>query len=242
MKGLSAYIFYNIEDVANLTEYDEVRDEKNMLYYFIAHFRMYGKFKKLKNQNFSSNSEKKQFKRMFLNKFSFTNIYLNNIFKKGHKLRALKHFNLAVDIMEESLLSKSEFFLEKFKYFGLVYEFLFDNYEFEINFVLDHIFHLNYMLFNLFMYKKPKKKKSKKIKGLKRKKYTMVFKYAKPVKRSSFFIKDLVLYSNKFNYTVLGERILASLLTILLEQKDSILFKKKIYVYTKFVTNALQGN
>merc|ERR1711893_90685 len=115
--------------------------------------------KKIKHMYFLSNLEKSQLKRFFFNKSNFSEMYLNSIFKRGNKLKALKHFNFAVAGVEESLLSKSDFFRNKFKSLDIVNEFIFDNNEFNIEFIFDHLFNLNYMIFNLFMYRKPKQKK-----------------------------------------------------------------------------------
>ena len=76
---------------------------------------------------------------------------------------------------------------------------------------------------------------NKKIKKKKNIKFLKLFKYSLPEKRSSSFIKDLYNYSNKFNYYNIEDRILSSFLTVLYSQKESVLYKKKIYTYSKYI-------
>merc|ERR1711907_911617 len=118
------------------------------------------------------------------------------------------------------------FFKNKFKDYDLIFDYLVKNKNVNMEYILQHLLYLNYSVFNVFLFSLPKKKKKKK---KSKTKYIKLFIYTKPNKRSSKFIKDLSDYSRYFNYDYIETRCLSSFLTILLSQKESVLYKKKIY-------------
>jgi hypothetical protein len=81
--------------------------------------------------------------------------------------------------------------------------------------------------------KKVEKKYRKKLK----KKFTIQPIYVKPIKRSSFVLRSLINYTNLFSSYSLSERVFLALFKSLTEQKQSFLYRRKLYMYTKLFKN-----
>jgi len=225
LKFLSKNYVYN-NYYSNYNENEIYFENYVSLIYFIYYFN---ENKKIWKNKYESNKNFKKYRRIFLNKKELSIMYLNVLFRKGKKLRYLVKYNKCIDMFYESFRYKNNFFNEKFKDYDIVYEYLYKNKDIDIDYIFEHLLELNYMIFNVFLFKQQKNKKKKNIKFLK------LFKYSLPEKRSSSFIKDLYNYSNKFNYYNIEDRILSSFLTVLYSQKESVLYKKKIYTYSKYI-------
>lgn len=87
-----------------------------------------------------------------------------------------------------------------------------------------------------FFYVRVKKVEKKYRKKLK-KKFTIQPMYVKPAKRTSFVLRVLITYTNLFSSYSLSERLFLSIFKTLTEQRDSFLYRRKLYMYTKLFLN-----
>lgn len=87
-----------------------------------------------------------------------------------------------------------------------------------------------------FFYMRVKRVEKKYRKKLK-KKFTIQPIYVKPIKRNSFVLRSLISYTNLFSSYSLSERLFLSLFKSLTEQKQSFLYRRKLYMYTRLFTN-----
>ena len=84
-------------------------------------------------------------------------------------------------------------------------------------------------------------KKMKRRKKKDRIKYIKEFFYLTPHKRKKYFLKNLYYYASRFGYSNHGDRLLGSIIMTLLKQKESFLYKKKLYCY-KHMWHKLKDN
>ena len=87
-----------------------------------------------------------------------------------------------------------------------------------------------------FFYMRVKKVEKKYRKKLK-KKFTIQPIYVKPAKRNSFVLRSLVNYTNLFSTYSLSERLFLAIFKSLTEQKNSFLYRRKLYMYSKLFKN-----
>jgi hypothetical protein len=120
---------------------------------------------------------------------------------------------------------------KKFNTYNIFYNFSKSNeFFFNFDFILATIFKLNESIFTVKI-----NKNSKKLKKITKNKFNLSVKYLRKNKRVSSVFKQLFLYSNTFNYYRFDERLLASILTTLLEQANSDIYKKKLYTYNQIL-------
>jgi ribosomal protein S7 len=81
--------------------------------------------------------------------------------------------------------------------------------------------------------KKVEKKYRKKLK----KKFTIQPIYVKPKKRSSFVLRSIVNYTNLFSSYSFSERLFLAVFKSFTEQKNSFLYKRKLFMYSKLFKN-----
>lgn len=62
-------------------------------------------------------------------------------------------------------------------------------------------------------------------------KYSVEFNYIKKNNRSIFILKQLLLNSNSYNYYTFDQRILMSFMNAFFLEKESDIYKSKIYTY-----------
>lgn len=157
--------------------------------------------------------------------------FLNGITSRGHKLKFLKYLNYIANIFFYSFIYKSLSLSQKFENYMIFYNFSKSNeFFFDFNFILNNIINLNESIFNLKVVKL-----NKKIKKKLKKNFDFELKYLKKHKRSITVLKSVHLYSNTFNYYRYYERLLSSVLITFFHQKNSRIYKKKIYTYNSIL-------
>lgn len=167
------------------------------------------------------------FKNVFSKHSSCTDIFLKNTSYSGGKLKMLSGLNNVSKLFFFNFFKKSKFLELKFPSYNIFFNFSKSNeFFFDLNYIFKNIITLNESIFSTKIVKLDKrlKKKSKS-------KFDFELKYLHKNKRYSHTIKLLNLYSNNFNYYKFDERILSTLFATLFEQKNSDLYKKKIYTY-----------
>jgi hypothetical protein len=168
-------------------------------------------------------------KRNFLKnkKLSFVDMFLRNSCYSGKKLKILNSCNIVSLLFFSNFIKKSNFLNNKFSNYNIFYNFSKSNeFFFDFNYILENIVNLNESIF-ITRVNKTDKKLKKKAKS----KFNLELKYLNKFKRQNNVVKLLNLYSNNFNYYNFPERLLTSVVTTLFEQKNSDLYKKKIYTY-----------
>lgn len=168
-------------------------------------------------------------KRNFLKnkKKSFIDMFLQNSCYNGNKLKMLNYCNLVNLLFFSNFIKKSAFLSNKFSNYNIFYNFSKSNeFFFDLSYIFENIVSLNESMF-ITKINKTDKKAKKKAKS----KFNLELKYLDKSKRQSNVIKLLSLYSNNFNYYKFHERFLTSIITTLFDQRNSDLYKKKIYTY-----------
>lgn len=168
-------------------------------------------------------------KRNFLkkNNKTFVDMFLRNSSFSGKKLKIINCCNLVSLLFFANFIKKSTFLSNKFSNYNIFYNFSKSNeFFFDFNYILENVVNLNESIFTTKVSKSDKRSK-KKVKS----KFNLELKYLNRVKRQSNVIKLLNLYANNFNYYKLHERLLTSVMTTLFDQKNSDMYKKKIYTY-----------
>lgn len=195
----------------------------------------------------------KFFKKTIIKKILIKNTFLkkpliqNNVFKKTN----LNLFDLLVKFIFKNGLKKSSKInlLKAFNYFFLPFRtnniiwegltnqinilkqsFFKDINFFNVNFILYWLTNFLNPIFDINCHAVPKKYK-KKLK----KNYFFKLKYNYFSSRKKISFKWLHLYSNNFNDRSLTKRLLKSLFFTFVNGKNSYLYKKKIYIYSKFL-------
>jgi hypothetical protein len=160
---------------------------------------------------------------------NYDKLLLKNINYSGKSIKMVGILNKVCFYILKNFFKKSKFLEKKFPSYSVFYNFSQSNdYFFDINFILSNISNLNEPIFITKVVKIDKKSK-KIIKS--KSKFDFELKYLKKHKRVPHVMKSLCLFSNNFNYYTFEERLLTSVLTTLLEQKNSEMFKKKVYTY-----------
>lgn len=159
--------------------------------------------------------------------------FLNFLVKNGLKIRyanilssgVLKLYSMFF-FFNKTLASENKYYKDMF----LVIPNFLNFYSFKI------ILHFFSSLLEPFFYMRVKKVEKKYRKKLK-KKFTIQPIYVKPQKRVGFVLKTLVNYTNLFSSYSLSERMFLSLFKTLIEQKNSFLYRRKLYMYSKLFKN-----
>lgn len=160
-------------------------------------------------------------------KKTFVDMFLKNSCYNGKKLKMLNYCNLVNWRFFSNFLKKSNFLNTKFPNYNIFYNFSKSNeFFFDFNYILENIISVNESMF-ITKVSKTDKRSKKKAKS----KFNLELKYLNKIKRQSYVIKLLSLYSNNFNYYCYHERLLTSIITTLFDQRNSDLYKKKIYTY-----------
>lgn len=167
-----------------------------------------------------------------LNKFDLDfDVKFNNLFlKNGLKLKGLSFVNL-------SIFSFYSFFFTSNSNEGLKNQDLInflktDSNFFQKKFLLSQI---NDLLSSLFFLKIEKiSKKIKKMKKLNKLNYKYKLCYAPKNKRGNMLLKQFVIYVNTLKYFSLTTRLKETFTNLILENKNSILYKQKINLIKKF--------
>ena len=169
------------------------------------------------------------------NNFKFTKgtnnlcqIFLNNSIRGGGKIKILNYLNKINSLFFFNFIRKSKFMSSKFNMYNILLNFSKSNeFFFDLNFILNNIIQINESIFVTKMVKLDKKLKKKS-----KSKFDIELKYLHKNKRTNNVLKSLNLYCNNFNYYHYYERLLASVVTTIFEQKNSYLYKKKIHTYS----------
>lgn len=160
-------------------------------------------------------------------KKTFIDMFLKNSCYDGNKLKILNCCNLVNWRFFSNFFKKSNFLNIKFPNYNIFYNFSKSNeFFFDFNYILENIINVNESMF-ITKISKTDKKLKKKAKS----KFNLELKYLNKIKRQGYIIKLLNLYSNNFNYYCYHERLLTSIITTLFDQRNSDLYKKKIYTY-----------
>lgn len=161
------------------------------------------------------------------NNYLFVDLFLKNSSFSGKRLKMLNYCNLVSSSFFFNFLKKSKFLSNKFSNYNIFYNFSKSNeFFFDFNYILENVVSVNESIFTTKVIKVDKKVKKKD-----KSKFNLELKYLNRFKRQSSVIKSLNLYSNNFNYYRFNERLLTGLVTTLFEQRNSDLYKKKLYTY-----------
>jgi hypothetical protein len=153
---------------------------------------------------------------------------VNTSFNDGYKLKFINYLNKTQRIFYYSFFFKNLYLNNKFNTYIMFYNFSKSNdYFYDFNFILNNICLLNESVFVLRAIRLNKKKKNKP-----KNKFEFDISYIKNHKRGSFVLKSLHLYSNTYNYYKYYERFLGSVYSSFFDQKNSVLYKRKINAYT----------
>ena len=155
--------------------------------------------------------------------------FLNFFLRRGLKIQYLKSLNLGISgfyffyFFFNKFLSKQH--MDYSSVFNLIPNFIgFYYFPKMLNFFSN--------LLEPFFYLKVKRVEKKYRKKLK-KKFVSETVYIKPQKRIGLVLRSLLYYTNIFSHNSVSERLSWALFKTLTEQKNSYLYKRKIYMYTK---------
>lgn len=185
------------------------------------------KTKQLKKLKFLTTSIQLSQKR--IKNLTILDRFLNLFFKDGLKSKYLNYFNKSVEQVYYMLF----FFSKNLNYNEHMYvETLFST-SVKKNFytfssILSEIVLLLEPIFSLKI-----QKVEKKFRKFLKKKFTGKISYIQPRKRLHVVLRALLQYLNLFKPYHLHDRLYYSFFKTLVEQKQSFLYKKKIYMYTK---------
>ena len=161
------------------------------------------------------------------NKNNFTDMFFKNSCYNGNKIKILNCCNLVSQNFFKNFFKKSIFLSNKFPTYNIFYNFSKSNeFFFDLNYILENITTVNESMFITKVSKQDKKMKKKS-----KSKFNLELKYLNRFKRQGSVMKLISLYSNNFNYYRFSERLLTSITTTLFEQRNSDLYKKKMYTY-----------
>lgn len=165
----------------------------------------------------------------FKNKNNYINTLLKSSLRGGNKLLMLKHFNFFHNGFYFLFNEWNEFLSKKFNTYDVYYEISDQNPRFfNINLLLKSILDLNESMFNVRVVKFTKKQKRHfKIK----KKFFSSVVYLPKYKRNRSVLKCIHTFSNQYNYYNYFERLLMSFCESFFFQKNSFLYKRKVYMY-----------
>lgn len=159
--------------------------------------------------------------------------FINFLIKKGLKIRYVSTLNKSI-----TRLYFMFFFFNKT--LGLDNKYYRDMFLIVPNFLNFYNFQTILFFFNSllepFFYMRVKKVEKKYRKKLK-KKFTIQPIYVKPKKRSSFVLRSIVNYTNLFSSYSFSERLFLAVFKSFTEQKNSFLYKRKLFMYSKLFKN-----
>jgi len=209
---------YIFEKRYNLISYDQ--QLKSTCSYILINTK---KINKLKFQNKTLLSVKRR------SNINIAGKFLNFFLRRGLKIQYLKALNLGISGFYFFYFFFNKFLVKQHSnyssVFGLIPNFIgFYHFSKMLNFfsnLLEPFFYLRV--------KRVEKKYRKKIK----KKFVSETVYIKPPKRIGLVLKSLLYYTNMFSHNSVSERLSWALFKTLTEQKNSYLYKRKIYMYTK---------
>lgn len=162
-------------------------------------------------------------------KKSFINSFLQNSFRFGNKLKFLSFFNKMRLNFYMLFFKKYEFFQKKFPTYNIFYNFSkTESKFFDFNFLLNLIIKNNESIFQskaIRINKKIKQKNKTKLK------YSVDIQYITSNKRPLFILKQIHMYSNYYNFYNYDERLLMSFFNIFFLEKNSDIYKNKIFIY-----------
>ncbi len=164
--------------------------------------------------------------------------FLQVLINGGNKLKMLKCVNLIQNNFYYLYNNPERDFLNKYQSFIFFKNFSNVNKKFfNFNFILNMILELNQTIFDLKVVKLAKREKKKK-----KQKYNLEVKYLSKSKRFTNVLKNLTLNANHYNYYNYNERLLASVFDNFFLQKNSTLYKKKLYVYNSILKKRSSSN
>ena len=202
----------------------------NLVYYYqqlrstcIYIFLNTKKTKKIKFNNKTLLSVKRR------NNLNISNKFLNFFLRKGLKIQYLKALNLGISGFYFFYFFFNKFLIKQHEGYSSVFSLI-------PNFI--GFYHFSKMLdffstlLEPFFYLRVKRVEKKYRKKLK-KKFVSETVYVKPQKRIGLVLRSLLYYTNIFSHNCVSERLSWALFKTLTEQKNSYLYKRKIYMYTK---------
>lgn len=165
-------------------------------------------------------------------------LFLQICMRSGNKIKVLNFLNKMRSAFYYYFLDKSSFLEKKFTYYDIFYNFaLSEKKFFDVNFLIDLIFFKNRIMFTTNPIKLNKKSKKK---NKTKSKYKTEIQYLNSEKRLSFLLKQIYLYSSKYNYYNHSERILMSFLNVFFLDKSSDIYNDKILTYSNIIKKNLK--
>ena len=185
-----------------------------------------GKFRNIKNDSYRRDKN-----------IDISNRFINVSLKNGKKLNFLKNWNL---FLKNFFLSfnKNNSNISHYKNYDFFLD-LFNNkyYYHDINLLIKKSITVFEPLFNIKV-----NKINKKFKNKFNKKYSYDIIYIKKKKRLKHVLKLINSYSERFKNYRCWERLYWSFISILLEPKNSFLWKRKMFVYKKALKKLFKKN
>ena len=179
--------------------------------------------KKIQYQTKEKSSLKRNRNKTQLNRF------LSFLFRKGSKIKYLNYLNSGINFLFFSFFFFDKNLTENHKGYSETVELIpsFTNF-YSIDIILQHFINL----LEPFFYLRIKRVEKKFRKHLK-KKFLAHPAYVNPSKRTNLVLKSLSYYINLFPSFYFSERVGYSLFKTLIEHRESYLYKRKIYMYSK---------
>ncbi len=209
---------------------------KNVLNNSHSHFDysyyLYSFFLKKNFYKFSKGI-KKNIKQNVESKNNLTGEFLQNSFKSGKKIKFLKFFNVMRLGFYWFFSKKVDFFQKKFPTYNIFFNFSKTEKKFfNLDFLLEVLLKDNVSIFYSKVVRLNKKIKQKNKTKLK---YSLDLQYLKPLKRQSFFFKQIHLHSNNYNFYDYNQRLLMSFFNVFFLEKNSEIYKNKLTTYSNIL-------
>jgi hypothetical protein len=223
---LSKKKFFNNKSFCNYKDHTEGYNNNQYVMYNEFVFKNFLKKKKFFHHKYI-NMDKISLRKTKNNKTSFLKNFIQVLVNGGNKLQVLKHVNKINNSFYFLYENPEKEFIKKYTSFNFFKNFsnLNSNF-FNFNSILAVICELNRSIFDLKVIKLNKKEKKKR-----KVKYNIEIKYLSKSKRFTNVLKNINLNSNSYNYYKYDERLLASIFDGFFLQKNSVFFKKKIFIY-----------
>lgn len=165
-----------------------------------------------------------------LKNLSIFDRFLNLFFKDGLRLKYLNYFNKSIQQIYHTLY----FFWKTLTFAQYVYiDSLFSSEKHNYDIFSALIYEMTVLLEPMFQMRV--EKVNKQFKKVIKKRFTSKIIYVKPNKRLHLAMKAIILYLNLFKPHKINERFYHSLFKTLVEQKQSYLYKRKIYLYNRLI-------
>jgi hypothetical protein len=192
---------------------------------------VFNNFRKKKRFYLYKNTDNSVLRSKKFNKKLITSKFVQVLINGGNKLKMLHYVNSVHNSFYFLYNNPEKEFFSKYQSFGFFKNFSSINSKFfNFNFVLSTVVELNQTIFDLKVIKLNKKEKKRK-----KQKYNLEVKYLSKTKRYTNILKSIGLNSNSYNYYKYSERLLASIFDSFFLQKNSILYKKKMYIYNSIL-------